>query len=161
MVRLLLQNEQNKIKIEDELTDTLKLCMEETLKYEEFPYDAEVSLTITDNENIHEQNMLSRNIDRPTDVLSFPMLEADGDELIVYDEDFVDEAVILGDILISAEKAKAQSDEFGHSFLREMCFLTVHSMLHLLGYDHEKSEQEEKEMFKKQDDILNRLKITR
>lgn len=162
MVRLIWDNEQEKIEISDELIETLKKCIEETLKSEEFPFDAEVSLTFTDNENIHEQNLLSRNIDRPTDVLSFPLLECDENgELVVYEEDLVDGVILLGDILISAEKAKSQAEEYGHSFLREMCFLTVHSTLHLLGLDHEKSYDEEIKMFKKQEDILNSLNITR
>ncbi len=161
MVRLIWDNEQSEIEITDELIETLKKCIEETLKEEEFPFDAEVSLTFTDNKNIHEQNLISRNIDRPTDVLSFPLLECDEEGLIVYDEDFLDGAVVLGDILISAEKAKSQAEEYGHSLIREFSFLTVHSMLHLLGLDHEKGEKEEKEMFHKQEEILKRLNITR
>ncbi len=162
MVRLIWENEQDKIEISNELIETLKKCMEETLKSEGFPFDAEISLTFTDNENIHEQNLLSRGIDRPTDVLSFPLLEEDENgELIVYEEDLIDNAVVLGDILVSAEKAVSQAEDYGHSVLREFCFLTVHSMLHLLGLDHERSENEEKEMFQKQEEILKTLNITR
>lgn len=161
MVRLIWDNEQSEIEITDELIETLKKCIEETLKEEEFPFDAEVSLTFTNNKNIHEQNLISRNIDRPTDVLSFPLLECDEEGLIVYDEDFLDGAVVLGDILISAEKAKSQAEKYGHSLIREFSFLTVHSMLHLLGLDHEKGEKEEKEMFYKQEEILACLNITR
>ena len=162
MVRLIWENEQDKVLIKAELIDILKSCIEETLKSEDFPFDTEISLTFTDNENIREQNLISRGIDRPTDVLSFPLLEQDDDgELIVYEEDMSENAVILGDILISAEKAVSQAEEYGHSVLREFCFLTVHSTLHLLGLDHERSEDEEKEMFEKQDKILEKLNITR
>ena len=162
MVRLIWENEQDKVLIKAELIDTLKSCIEETLKSEDFPFDTEISLTFTDNENIREQNLISRGIDRPTDVLSFPLLEQDDDgELIVYEEDMSENAVILGDILISAEKAVSQAEEYGHSVLREFCFLTVHSTLHLLGLDHERSDDEEKEMFEKQDKILEKLNITR
>lgn len=162
MVCLVWDNEQDKIEITDELIDILEKCIEKTLKEEEFPFDAEVSLTFTDNKNIHEQNLLSRNIDRPTDVLSFPLLECDEDgELVVYEEDLMDGAVVLGDILISAEKAVSQAQEYGHSLIRELSFLTVHSMLHLLGLDHEKSKDEEIKMFNKQEEILNSLNITR
>ena len=162
MVELIWENEQDKILITDELIDTLKKCIEKTLEFENFEFDVEISLTFTDNAGIHEQNLQSRGIDRPTDVLSFPLLECDEDgELIIYEEDFVDGFVALGDILISAEKAVLQAEEFGHSSLREFCFLTVHSCLHLLGFDHEKSEEEEKIMFKKQEEILNSLNILR
>lgn len=162
MIRLEWENEQESIEITDALIETLKKCMEETLAYEEFEDDALVSLTITDNEGIHAQNRESRGIDRPTDVLSFPLLECEEDgTLVIYDTDVVDGAVALGDIMISAEKAAEQAKEFGHSSEREFAFLTVHSMLHLLGYDHEKGEAEEREMFHKQEEILTRLGITR
>lgn len=162
MVNLIWENEQDKIEISDDLVNTLKTCMEKTLEYETFTDDVEVSLTITDNAGIHEQNLAVRGIDRPTDVLSFPLLECDEDgTLIIYEEDILDGSVCLGDIMISAEKAVSQAEEYGHSSLREFAFLTVHSMLHLLGYDHEKGEMEEKEMFKKQEDILRLLDITR
>lgn len=162
MVKLIWENEQDKIEISESLIETLTACMEKTLEYEEFPDDVEISLTITDNEGIHEQNLAIRGIDRPTDVLSFPLLECEEDgTLVIYEEDVVDGAVSLGDIMISAEKAVSQAAEFGHSDTREFAFLTVHSMLHLLGYDHEKGEAEEKEMFAKQEEILSLLGITR
>ena len=94
--------------------------------------------------------------------MSFPLLEQEEDgTLIIYDEDIVDDKVLLGDIVISAERAKEQSEEYGHSLVREMCFLAVHSVLHLLGYDHERSAEEEKLQFEKQEEILNLLGITR
>ncbi|WP_249310985.1 rRNA maturation RNase YbeY [Congzhengia minquanensis] len=162
MVRLIWDNEQEFIDITDDLIKTLTACMEQTLAFETFDKDAEVSLTFTDNSGIKERNQIARGIDKPTDVLSFPMLdyEADG-TLEICDEDLSEGAVVLGDILISMERAVSQSEEYGHSLKRELCFLTVHSMLHLLGYDHERSQKEEALMFEKQDEILNQLGITR
>lgn len=132
------------------------------LEYENCGFDAQISVTITDNENIRQMNKEFRNKDSATDVLSFPMLEFDEDGNAVDDDfDFDGDEVVLGDIVISAERAAEQAENYGHSFKREIAFLTVHSMLHLLGYDHVNSEEEEKVMFKKQDEILNILNITR
>ena len=90
-------------------------------------------------------------MDKPTDVLSFPLLDFEGD----CEEPPIDELISnLGDIVISLERAKEQAEEFGHSFAREVAFLTVHSMLHLLGYDHEKGEEEDKEMRARQSEIM-------
>ncbi len=162
MVKLFWENEQEHIEISEELMEMLKSCMEKTLEYEDFDDDVEISLTITDNEGIHKQNLAVRGIDRPTDVLSFPLLDCEEDgTLVIYEEDMVDGIIPLGDIMISAEKAVSQAEEFGHSKEREFAFLTVHSMLHLLGYDHERGEAEEKEMFQKQEEILSLLGITR
>lgn len=132
------------------------------MEYENCDFDAEISVTICDNEQIQEINNEQRGIDKPTDVLSFPMLEFDenGDALGC-DFDMDGELVMLGDIVISMERAKEQAEEFGHSLKREVAFLTVHSMLHLLGYDHVTSEEDEKVMFQKQDEILDLLGITR
>ena len=162
MVNLVWGNEQYAVEISDKLIETLVACMEATLAYEDFKEDVEVSLTITDNDGIRERNLATRGIDKPTDVLSFPLLECEEDgTLVIYEEDIIDGLVPLGDIMISAEKAVGQAREYGHTNTREFAFLTVHSMLHLLGYDHERGEEEEKEMFAKQDEILNILGITR
>ncbi len=162
MLELIWENQQDKIKITDELFDKIRLSIEKTLEYEEFTDDAEISLTFVDNEEIRELNNSSRGKDSATDVLSFPLLEQEEDgTLIIYDEDIVDGRVLLGDIVISAQRAQEQSEEYGHSLIREMCFLAVHSVLHLLGYDHERSEEEEKIQFEKQDEILTLLGITR
>lgn len=162
MVELVWENQQDKVEITDELFNKIKLSIEKTLEYEEFCEDCEISLTFVDNEEIRELNNASRGKDSATDVLSFPLLEQEDDgTLIIYDEDIVDGKVLLGDIVISAERAKEQSEEYGHSLVREMCFLAVHSVLHLLGYDHERSEKEEKLQFEKQEEILNLLGITR
>ena len=104
-----------------------------------------ISIVLVDNEKIHEINKTYRQVDRPTDVISFA---------------FLDESINLGEIYISLEKAHTQAIEYGHSFIRELSFLTVHGLLHLLGYDH-MNKEEEKEMFKLQDEILNTLKIER
>ena len=116
----------------------VRLAVLSTLMLEDFPYDARVSVTFTDNAYIHKLNRAYREVDRPTDVLSFPMYE-DGDfppeECVPYAE--------LGDIVLSLERAYAQADEIGTPKLREVVFLTVHSTLHLLGYDHERSEEDD------------------
>lgn len=131
------------------------------LKYEKFPYDAEISVTLTDNASIHEMNREHRGVDRPTDVLSFPLYEADEIDDMYESEEVSDEPIALGDIVISLEKAEEQAREYGHSMEREVAFLCVHSVLHLLGYDHELGEKEEKEMFAKQEEILKNMNITR
>lgn len=162
MLELVWENEQNKIEITDELFNKIKHSIEKALEYEEFTDDCEISLTFVDNEEIRSLNLDARGKDSSTDVLSFPMLETEDDgTLIIYDEDMVDGKVLLGDIVISAERAYEQAEEYGHSLVREMCFLAVHSVLHLLGYDHERSAEEEKIQFEKQEEILNILGITR
>ena len=120
--------------------------------------DSEVSITLTDNETIHELNRDYRGIDRPTDVLSFAFHESDEPEIITDD---IDEAIdTLGDIIIAVERAKTQSEDYGHSLRREIVFLTVHGMLHLLGYDH-MEETDRLEMEKEQEYIMSQLGINR
>lgn len=116
---------------------------------------AEVSVTLTDNVYIHELNKKYRGIDRPTDVLSFALNE--GDEPEVFDGPEVN---MLGDIIISVERAVEQASEYGHSVEREIAFLTVHGMLHLLGYDH-MEEEDRKEMRQEEDFVMEKLGITR
>ncbi|MFC7440618.1 rRNA maturation RNase YbeY [Laceyella putida] len=122
---------------------------------EELP-PVEVSVTIVDNEQIHHMNKEYRKVDRPTDVLSFPLWEPD-EEWVIEEEE---ERVPLGDIVISLPKAREQAREYGHSIEREVGFLAVHGFLHLLGYDHETKEEEE-EMFAKQEAILNLVGLHR
>ena len=110
-------------------------------------------MTLTDNVGIHELNRDFRGIDRPTDVLSFPLFE--GEMPSSETEDGEKHKLPLGDIVISTEKAMEQAEEYGHSIEREIAFLCVHSVLHLLGYDHERSEDEEKDMFRRQEEILD------
>ena len=150
--KIYIANEQKKIKSTPELRALIKRAVNESLIYEGFERPCEVSVTLVDNERIHELNLEHRGIDRPTDVLSFPM----------FDEDFDDgELCVLGDIVISLEQAEKQAEEYGHSFERETAFLTVHSMLHLLGYDHEEGKAAESEMFAKQEEILKIMGLTR
>ena len=151
---VLIKNDQKKIKMTPDLRRLVKRAVLAVLDFEDFGRRAEVSVTFTDNEGIHALNREYRNVDRPTDVLSFPL--SDGDD---YDTD--GDAVLLGDIVISLERAQTQAEEYGHSFEREVAFLTVHSMLHLLGYDHETSPEDERDMFARQDEILISAGMTR
>ena len=162
MTEIILENQQDREEVSEEIERTIKAAVIKTLEYENCDFDAEVSITITDNDEIRRINSEMRNIDRVTDVLSFPMLYFDENgDIIDSDFDMDGENIMLGDIVISAERAKSQSEEYGHSFRREMAFLTVHSMLHLLGYDHVDNPEGERIMFAKQEDILNLLGITR
>lgn len=124
-----------------------------TLLYEAFSADAEVSVTFCDGPYIRELNATYREKDAETDVLSFPMYEAD--EEVPLDG----EAVLLGDIVLNLDRAGTQAAELGHSTLREVAFLTVHSTLHLLGYDHELSEEDEEDMCRRQREIMKDLVI--
>lgn len=148
-------DEQDKIKLDFNAEELIEKCTEQALVEEEIDESAEVSVTFVDNEKIRALNAEHRGIDRETDVLSFPAFTDDGFEVNPEND-----AIILGDIVISLEKAKAQSEEYGHSMLRETAFLIAHSLFHLLGCDHE-TEAEEKEMFEKQENVLQRLGITR
>ena len=129
----------------------IRRAIETTLAYEQYGNDAEVSVTLTDSENIQDLNLRFRGIDAPTDVLSFPLFDFEGET----DEPPVDEVLnMLGDIVLNLERTKSQAEEFGHSFEREAAFLTVHSMLHLLGYDHETGEEDEADMRARQRAIM-------
>lgn len=155
-------NQQDKFKVSRKLKTLIKKCVLATLDYMEFDNDVEISLMLTDNEGIRSLNKMHRNIDRATDVLSFPMFEYDENGDIIEDYAEFNEAgeMCLGDIVISLERAEEQSQEYGHSFEREVGFLTVHSMLHLLGYDHMTPEDEE-EMFGYQREILDKTGLVR
>ena len=133
----------------------IEKVISEALRYEGVNDNTEVSVTIVDNEEIRKINNKFRNIDRATDVLSFPLIDFDNESL---PDD--GSKIYLGDIIISIERPKEQAKEYGHSIDREIGFLTAHSMLHLLGYDHMVPE-EEKEMFAKQEEILNNLGLRR
>ena len=115
---------------------------DKVLEMEKCPYDAQVNLVLTDNEEIERVNTEFRDIARPTDVLSFPMIPFEtpaGYDIVEEDESYFDldtDELLLGDIMISVDKVFAQAEEYGHSVTREFCFLVAHSMLHLLGYDH-------------------------
>ena len=136
------------------LKRVIRDAAEKTLDFENFPYDAEVSVILTDNSYIRKLNKKYREKDKHTDVLSFPMYES-GD--FVMSECI--SGAMLGDIVISLERAAEQAKEIGHSFLHEVAFLTVHSMLHLLGYDHELSSEEEEKQCSAQREIFKKLDI--
>lgn len=162
MTEILIENSQEELEINDEIKIFIEKCADAVLRYEECDFDAEISVTIVDENEIKSLNAQYRDKDSVTDVLSFPMLEFDEDGEMIYDDcDFNDGNIVLGDIVICAKRAKEQAEEYGHSIKREFAFLTVHSMLHLLGYDHEHSEDMEQLMFKKQKEILGKLGITR
>ncbi len=140
-----------------ELEKVMETIALDSLRYEGFDENCEISISIVDNTEIQQINKQFRNIDRPTDVLSFPMLTFTENEIIEKNENG---EIVLGDIIISLERAEEQAKEYGHSLKREIAFLTAHSMLHLLGYDHMEP-KEEKEMFTKQKEILEAAGIPR
>lgn len=131
-IRVVITNKQKKIKIPTGMRMLVRRCCNAVLKLEKFEGSAEISVTFVDNEEIHKLNLQYREKDMPTDVLSFPLGENG-----VYDKDPSTGAKMLGDVVISMEKAVEQADRFGHSLQREVGYLTAHSVLHLLGYDHE------------------------
>ena len=149
-----------------EYEELAKKVVQKVLDMEGSPYDAQVNLVLTDNEEIQRVNTEFREIAAPTDVLSFPMIpfETPADYAIVEeDESYFDldtDELLLGDIMISVDKVFAQAEEYGHSVTREFCFLVAHSMLHLLGYDH-MTPEEAVVMENKQRTALDELGITR
>ena len=150
-------NDQNKIELTTALRNTVKKAIVAALDYQEIDFPVEISLTFTDNEKIHELNKQYRDKDAPTDVLSFPMFD-DGE--IEYDDES-DEPCAIGDIVISLEKAVEQAEEYGHSLEREAAFLAVHSVLHLLGFDHEVSEEDDEYMKESAEEILSSIGLRR
>lgn len=155
------------VDIEKKYIELIKKVVIASLEYENCSYETEVSITITDNENIQIINREFRAKDKPTDVLSFPMIEFDQPSNFDVIDESDDELfnldtgeLLLGDIVISLEKAIEQSNEYGHSLERELGFLTAHSMLHLFGYDH-MDEAEESIMKAKQEEILKEVGLMR
>ncbi len=136
------------------LKSVIRRAVVTALSYMEFSYDAELSVTLTDNKYIHKLNKEFRGVDRHTDVLSFPLFE-DGD----FQDADVMGTVPLGDIVISLERAEEQAAELGNSFLREVAFLAIHSTLHLLGLDHERSPEEDEKQCRLQREIIELLKF--
>ena len=154
--RVLITDEQKEIPLPRGTKLLVRRCCKAVLSEENIDGKSEISVTFVDNEAIHELNKQHRNIDRETDVLSFPLGE-DG----IYDINPSNGAKLLGDIVISAEKAVEQAKLYNHSLQREIGFLTVHSMLHLLGYDHEKGGIEEVRMREKEEKVLTKLGLKR
>lgn len=149
-----------------EYEELAEKVVQKVLDMEGCPYDAQVNLVLTDNEEIQRVNTEFREIPAPTDVLSFPMIpfETPADYAIVEEDqsyfDLDTDELLLGDIMISVDKVFAQAEEYGHSVTREFCFLVAHSMLHLLGYDH-MTPEEAVVMENKQRTALDELGITR
>ena len=152
-MEIIFDDRQTYKKIDEDILDKVERVMLAVLDYEDYDDNYEVSLSFVDNEEIRNLNRDFRNIDRVTDVLSFPMLSDDE-----FDIEYEEEA--LGDIVISIQRADEQAEEFDHSLEREICFLVCHSMFHLLGYDH-MEEEEAKDMHRREEEVLNGLDITR
>ncbi|MER1999542.1 MAG: rRNA maturation RNase YbeY [Lysinibacillus sp.] len=141
----------------DEHIELVEKLLQHAAQTEGVDVDTEVSVTFVDNEAIHEINRQYRDKDQPTDVISFAMEELGEGEVEIIGEGM---PRVLGDIIISTDRTKEQAEEYGHSFERELGFLAVHGFLHLLGYDH-MTEEDEKEMFGKQDAILATFGLSR
>lgn len=145
----------------NELTEEQQKTVEDLLQFaaevEVVEQDAELSVTYVSNERIQEVNREYRDKDQPTDVISFALEEMGEGEIEIVG---LEQPPMLGDIIISIPRAKEQAIEYGHSFMRELGFLAVHGFLHLLGYDH-MNDEDEKEMFTKQKDILDRYGLKR
>ncbi len=150
MNKIYITNEQKDIAVTQALRGLIRRAVNGALRYEGFEKDAEVSVTLVTAEGIKELNAEYRDKDAVTDVLSFPIFD-----------DTEDEVAVLGDIVLCLSRADEQAKEYGHSFEREVAFLTVHSVLHLLGYDHETGEEDEREMFDRQRLIMEYLEIER
>lgn len=150
---VLVSNLQEEMAIDEDLTKLITEVAEAILNSEGYGEEAEVSIVFVDDEYIQSLNSEYRGIDHPTDVLSFAMLE--GQALPGQEEE-----LILGDVVISLQTARRQAYEYGHSFHREVAYLTAHGVLHLLGYDHQDDESRE-EMRRKEEAILNGLNINR
>ena len=155
-IKVIISNNQNVKKIPTGVRMLIRRCCNAVLVNEGFKGPAEISVSIVDDEMIHKLNLEYRGVDRSTDVLSFP-LGVDG----VYDINNDTGAQMLGDIVISIEHAEKQAKLYGHSFDREIAFLTVHSMLHLLGYDHEPGGLELVRMREKEEAVLTQLGLVR
>ncbi len=155
-----LDNRQDKIEVNKELEETIMEIVQYTLKEEEVHIPCEISVIFVDNDEIREINNDMRHIDKVTDVLSFPMLEYEEhkvfkDLYLDYNfspADLNEGNLVLGDMALSLERALEQSVDYGHSFLREVCYLVVHSILHLLGYDH--IEEEDKVVMRKREEEI-------
>ncbi|MBO4339005.1 MAG: rRNA maturation RNase YbeY [Clostridia bacterium] len=155
-VKVNILNQQNKVKVPTGVRMLIRRCCHAVLELEKFEGSAEVSVSFVDNEQIHELNKEYRDIDKPTDVLSFPLGENGK-----YDKNPDTDAYMLGDIVISVEKAIEQAEEYGHTLQREIGYLTVHSMLHLMGYDHVDGGVEAVRMREKEENVLTNLGLKR
>lgn len=155
-LKVMIRNNQREVKIPVGLRLLIRKCCQAVLSEEGFGNDAEVSVSFVDNAEIRQLNKIYRDKDKSTDVLSFPLGENG-----VYDVNNETGAYLLGDVVISMETAVKQAHIYGHSLEREVSFLTVHSMLHLLGYDHETSALDAAKMHEKEEMILESLGVSR
>ena len=155
-IRVIITNSQKEVKIPTGMRMLVRRCCNAVLRMEGFPYPAEISVTFVDNQEIRKLNAEYRNKDMETDVLSFPMGE-NGQ----YDENHATGAKILGDVVISIPKALEQAQLYGHSFEREVGYLTVHSVLHLLGYEHENGGLDRVRMREKEEYVMDELGLPR
>ncbi len=155
-LKVYVKNNQTEVKVPVGIRMLIRRCCQAVLTHEDFGESAEVSVSFVSNDEIKKLNKIYRQKDAVTDVLSFPLGENG-----VYDKNNDTGALMLGDIVISLDTAVKQAQMYGHSLEREIGFLTVHSMLHLLGYDHETSTLEERIMREKEEQILDNIGISR
>ncbi len=155
-IKVVIENKQKTVKIPTGVRLLIRRCCHAVLELEGFEGSAEVDVSFVNNDQIRAINREQRNLDVPTDVLSFP-LGTDG----VYDQNPATGAYMLGDIVISLERAEAQAEEYGHSFQREVGYLTVHSMLHLLGYDHVDGGLEAVRMREREEKVMQSVGLPR
>ncbi|SFN39854.1 rRNA maturation RNase YbeY [Proteiniclasticum ruminis] len=165
---IIIENEQDQIEVPESLLEGIKEAILFTLKDQGVEEEAEISMLLVDNDAIKEMNREYRNIDKETDVLSFPMISYEEGQVFrdeylnhQFGPEFYDgDALLLGDVVLSMEKANEQALEFGHSLKREACYLTIHSILHLLGYDH-MTDMDKQRMREAEERILHALDISR
>jgi probable rRNA maturation factor len=155
-VKVIIKNNQKSVKIPSGIRLLLRRCCNAVLIMEGFGEAAEVSITFVNEDQIHLLNKEHRNVDSPTDVLSFPLGENG-----VYDENPDNGAKMLGDIVLNLSRVVDQAEEYGHSFRREIAYLTAHSMLHLLGYDHVNGGIEAVRMREKEEEVMTQLGLPR
>lgn len=155
-IKVTIENKQKAVKVPTGVRLLIRRCCHAVLELEGFVGSAEVDVTLVDNEQIHRINLEQRGVDMPTDVLSFPLGE-NGQ----YDVNPETGNYMLGDVVISLERAAAQAEEYGHSLQREIGYLTVHSMLHLLGYDHVDGGLEAVRMREKEEAVMSSVGLPR
>lgn len=155
-IKVLISDDQKDIRIPTGIRMLIRRCCNAVLKLENFDGGAEISVRFVNDEEIHKLNKEFRNVDAPTDVLSFPLKSGDD-----YDVNPDSGLKMLGDIVISIERAVAQAEEYNHSLQREIAYLTVHSMLHLLGYDHEGGGLPAVRMREKEETVLTQIGLPR
>lgn len=160
--RVYIEDEQTAVALKEEQLRLLQKTAMQCLKDENFSRGCEINILLTDDENIRQINKQHRDIDRSTDVLSFPMADINNGEILSDqgDVDLDEGLLLLGDIVISVETALKQSEDYGHSFERELAFLAAHGLFHLLGYDHMQKD-EETDMISRQESALEKLGLIR